>query len=274
MKTVFVLGGAAFALAMAAPDARAEVINCTTINTLPTVIGVQGVYCLKGDLATSMTSGNAILVNTNNVIIDLNGFKLGGLAGGPNTTANGIAAYDRQNITIRNGSIRGFVQDVVFLGGSGHIVEDMRIEGARSTGIRLSGSRMIARDNFITTTGDGVTTGASGIYVDSAIAFSITGNVVSNVSETAVANGIRLENATQSVIEGNEVHAIVGQTGNGIYVGDGTRNVIRKNVVTADSATTGIAAWSSGDACIDNAVSASFTTPLAGCEVSRNNDVF
>ena len=98
------------ALVLAAFQARAETVNCTPITTLPAVITVQGVYCFKGNLATAMASGNAIDIQTNNVVLDLNGFKLGGLSAGLGTNTFGIYALDRQNITIRNGTIRGFRQ--------------------------------------------------------------------------------------------------------------------------------------------------------------------
>ena len=70
--------------------AQAETVNCTPITTLPAVITVQGIYCLTGNLSTAMTSGNAIEIQTNNVVLDLNGFKLGGLAAGSGTGAAGI----------------------------------------------------------------------------------------------------------------------------------------------------------------------------------------
>jgi hypothetical protein len=75
--------------------ARAETVNCTAITSLPFVITVPGVYCFTGHLETAMTSGTAIDIQTNNVVLDLNGFKLGGLAAGLGTTARGIFANNR-----------------------------------------------------------------------------------------------------------------------------------------------------------------------------------
>src|SRR6266542_1190224 len=103
------------AFVLGAAPARAETVNCTAITALPAVITVQGVYCFTGDLATAITSGIAIDIQTNNVVLDLNGFKLGGLAAGPGTTANGIHALNRQNITIKNGTIRGFLEGIVII---------------------------------------------------------------------------------------------------------------------------------------------------------------
>src|SRR5437870_353667 len=56
--------------------AYAETVNCTPITTIPTVITVQGIYCFTGHLSTAITTGNAIDIQTNNVVLDLNGFKL------------------------------------------------------------------------------------------------------------------------------------------------------------------------------------------------------
>src|SRR4249920_3466180 len=74
--------------------------NCTGfITSLPAVITTQGTWCLKQDLATTVTSGSAITINTNNVTIDCNDFKLGGLGAGLATLANGIYSLNRVNAT-------------------------------------------------------------------------------------------------------------------------------------------------------------------------------
>jgi len=118
--------------------ACAETVSCTPITVLPAVITVQGIYCFTGHLSTAITSGNAIDIQTNNVVLDLNGFKLGGLAAGPGTLANGIHAIDRQNITIKNGTIRGFLAAIVLIDAGtsqGHVVEDMRADQNTFVGI-------------------------------------------------------------------------------------------------------------------------------------------
>ena len=107
------------AVVLGAAAARAETTQCTPVTGLPAVITVQGIYCLTGDLSTAITSGNAIEIATNNVILDLNGYKIGGLAAGPGTMANGIMAFGRQNVTIKNGTMlwEGIhLEDGVFVG--------------------------------------------------------------------------------------------------------------------------------------------------------------
>jgi hypothetical protein len=99
---------ALFARGLGPNPARAETVKCRAIRALPAIITVQGVYCLRSDLSTAITSGSAIDIRTNNVGRDLNGFKLGGVDAGPGTEAWGIYASNRQNIAIENGTVRGF----------------------------------------------------------------------------------------------------------------------------------------------------------------------
>ncbi len=60
----------ALATALMATPAKAETIECTVIDSIPFTITVQGIYCFKGNLATTLTSGNMIEIQTNNVTID------------------------------------------------------------------------------------------------------------------------------------------------------------------------------------------------------------
>ena len=161
----------ALALVLVAGPTPGETINCTPITTLPAVITVQGVYCFKGNLQTGMTSENAIDIQTNNVVLDLNGFKLGGLSAGLGTNTFGIYALERQNITVKNGTIRGFRQGIVldgFLASQGHIVEDIRADQNTQVGIHVGGSGNIVRNNQVVATGGTINFGPNadvfGIY--------------------------------------------------------------------------------------------------------------
>ncbi len=149
----------ALASALMATPAKAETIECTVIDTIPFIITVQGIYCLTGHLGTSLTSGDMITVEANNVTIDMNGFKLGGLAAGAGTNARGIYALDRRNITIRNGSIRGFFKGIWLDGGaansSGHLLEDLRLDGNTFIGAQVEGTGNIIRNNQVVKPGQG-----------------------------------------------------------------------------------------------------------------------
>jgi len=90
-------------------DAAQSYDNCTGfITSLPATISTQGTWCLNKDVSTAVTSGAAITIAANNVTLDCNDFKLGGLAAGLTTQAVGVYALDRFNISVRHCNIRGF----------------------------------------------------------------------------------------------------------------------------------------------------------------------
>src|SRR5438093_8537146 len=88
----------------------------------------------------------------NNVVLDLNSFKLGGLSAGPGTQATGIFASNRQNLTIKNGTIRGFLRGILLIdsgASQGHIVEDIRADQNTVIGIQVEGAGTIVRNNQV-----------------------------------------------------------------------------------------------------------------------------
>ncbi|HMB42890.1 MAG TPA: right-handed parallel beta-helix repeat-containing protein, partial [Luteimonas sp.] len=130
--------------------------NCVGyITTLPAVITTQGTWCLKQDLATAITSGSAITINNNNVTIDCNDFKLGGLSAGTGTLSSGIYAVSRSNITVRRCNVRGFFIGVNLYATTtgGNLVEDNRLDGNTLEGLSVFGDGSIVRRNVITNTG-------------------------------------------------------------------------------------------------------------------------
>jgi len=262
-------------------SARAETINCTEITAIPRVITVQGVYCLKGNLATSLTSGNMIDIQTNNVTIDFNGFKLGGLAGGASTFAIGILAENRKNITIRNGAIRGFrrgihlVQSVAGVS-SGHLIEDLLLDGNTAAGMQLAGNGITVRRNRVVNTGSGTnTTIANGIVVNNFSNSVIADNLVSGTSGTSFARGILISQSSLTEVRGNTILDSKDATKNFgielIFSSDIT--LIGNRVLNAaTTGTTGISTVSStGVNCIGNTI-AGFATALLGCDFSAGNN--
>jgi hypothetical protein len=202
------------ALTLTAP-AQAETVHCTAITALPTVITVQGIYCFTADLTTAMTSGNAIDIQTNNVVLDLNGFKLGGLAAGLGTGAYGIRALNRQNITIKNGTVRGFYLGI-FLENSGssqgHVVEDIRADQNTVVGIQVNGAGTIVRNNQVVATGGTTTQGlnanAFGIIVVGAGPRVLNNDVINTVKQgTGTAWGILLDAVTGGMAVNNRITA-------------------------------------------------------------------
>ena len=155
--------------------------NCTAfIDTLPATISTQGTWCLRHDVTTAITIGNAITINTNNVTIDCNDFKIGGLQAGTGTTTYGIYATDRLNATVRHCGIRGFYYGILLVGGSGggHLVEDNRFDGNTSRGLYVSGDGSLVQRNRVNTTG--------GSTVDLGVAYGITATYGVDILDNSV----------------------------------------------------------------------------------------
>ena len=215
---------AAIAAASGAPPAQAaeSFDSCAgTIASLPAVISTQGVWCMQGDLSSASTSGNAITVTANNVTIDCNGFKLGGLAAGPATTSFGIFAENRTNITVRHCNLRGFLAGIAIVGtGGGHVVEDNRFDGITFVGVSVEGDGSAIRRNQVFDTGgstlepvaqlQGITLLGSGDIIDNAV----RGVDASYLPEADVI-GIFVANARGASVRDNRVSGLVKGTGAG-----------------------------------------------------------
>ena len=194
-------------------SARAETIDCTAITSLPYVIATQGVYCLTGNLSTSMTSGNAITISTNNVTLDLNSYKLGGLGAGDSTNATGIYSYQRKNITIKNGIVRGFrygIQlddDSPYTTSSGHVITGILADQNTFVGIIVKGlGNTVSHNTVVDTGGSTLSPRAFGIDIIGASA-KVVNNVVSQTTaqSTGDAVGIFLGDANYSLVQNNTV---------------------------------------------------------------------
>ena len=147
MRSMNRLAGITLVLLAVSAAARAEVTGCTEISSVPSTLSLPGIYCLNSSLVASVTSGAAIAVSADDVVVDLNGHTLE--AAGPNN-ALGVRTIANKNVTVRNGTIRGFA-GAVALGNSGatsqgHIVEKLRAEGSTSFGIRVQGAGSIVRN--------------------------------------------------------------------------------------------------------------------------------
>jgi parallel beta-helix repeat protein len=197
----FALG--ALVLVLGTGTARAdETTFCNAyITTLPYTISTQGHYCFDRNLSTAQTTGNAITINSDFVVLDLNNFKLGGGSAGMGTLAHGIFAANRSNITIRNGNIRGFAFGIRLgsqgaTSGQNFLIENNVLDGNTLAGILVHGSSYIVRNNVVSNTGGSTATNANhclggpqpfttGIAIDDASCNfggrgEITGNTVIN----------------------------------------------------------------------------------------------
>ena len=229
--------------------------SCTGfIDALPAVIGTQGTWCLRKDLATGVSSGNAITVNANNVTIDCNGFKLGGLAAGPATLTRGIYASNRLNLTVRHCNLRGFNRGAVADAGGGHVFEDNRFDGNTVMGLFVSsaGNITVRRNEVFDTGGAPGGLTSYGILVAGSSACAITDNTVAGV-QASLAEGFTgsFTYGLQVVCAGAELRA----------------NRVTGLAFEGDGGTYGILTTGEGNRIVDNFVHGSGVV-LAGTGIS------
>jgi parallel beta-helix repeat protein len=243
------------------------------IDSVPTTISTPGVWCLRHDVSTSVSTGSAINIAANNVTIDCNDFKIGGLGAGNASGAIGIYANSRQNATVRHCNVRGFQRGIWLNGGAGHLIEDNRLDNNLNRGITVYGENNRVQRNRVYDTGglpgspDSFAIVVYGDVIDNTVAGVFATNATSDTyGITAYANG--------SEVRGNRVRGLVvtgGGTAIGIYSVD-AGVTLADNRVSAATVTSGAGIYGSGSNtfCVGNTV-VNFSTAYAGCGASDGN---
>jgi hypothetical protein len=221
------------------PRIAINIVNTPGDSSYHYIISSSGSYYLTGDVVTNIS---AIGVNADNVTIDLMGYSLAGA--GPGITY-GVYMYERNNVEIRNGTIRDFhtgICDPNILSHD-HQVIDVRCVSNTQDGIRLSGTGNLVKDCTVSDNGHSATTSTRGIEVG--YNSTVTGNIIRNNGVSVTGSfGIYGINAsfgctvTDNVVSGNGTSAAV--IVDGIKVNSGstiTGNTVYRN---GDSATSGL----------------------------------
>jgi hypothetical protein len=215
-RRALVLSMAAGAL-MSGAAASGETVDCRRIVSVPATISRPGIYCLTRNVSTATATGSAIAIESDDVVLDLNGFSLDGVAG-PATEAYGILAFNRRNVAVHNGTVRGFFIGVVLAEGpdaEGNVVEGIHAEANTAGGIAAGGHGVEVRKCRVVQTG-GSTSPLAG---ESATGIALTGtggrvtdnNVVDVLAKRAW--GIHATRSDTAVIEGNHVSNSAPMTG-------------------------------------------------------------
>lgn len=278
------IGAAALSAALlscGATDARAETFHTCTgfIASVPTTISTQGIWCMNKDLASNLASGNLITIDTNNVTIDCNGYKLGGLGAGVSTATYGIFAVGRNNVTVRGCNIRGFKRGLSLAGAEtgGHTIVDNRFESNTEAAVFLGGTGNRLRGNLVLDSGGSPGAfGTFGIYVvgDADVIDNTVDGVVPSGAEADYGSyGIALVSSANSVARGNRVREIAGGTSEayGIAVYSGTYATVEDNVVSNGTGSAAFSFFCSNEAIIAGNRAMSFGTLLSGCDDDGDN---
>jgi parallel beta-helix repeat protein len=223
-----------------------------------------------------MSSGAAITLAANNITLDCNDFKLGGLAAGLSTQAAGVLALERGNATVRNCNIRGFRYGI-HLEGSGHLVEDNRLDNNTSYGIVVGGDGSIVRRNRILDTGAS-TVGLVAAGISAGGSVDIIDNTVAGVAALREGQGdnfgIWTAGNLSGTVTGNRIRGIaVEASGWAIYSSGAGRVVLANNDLLGgtQAGDGGISCADAQGTAIGNAV-AGFTTSIAGCTIGAGNN--
>jgi hypothetical protein len=173
---------------------------CTPITAVPAVITAPGSYCVIGHLVTSQASGAAIEIQADDVVLDMTQGGVDGSAGGPDSTAAGIYALDRNNITIMGGSIMFFAYGILlensapdFSNTRGHRVSDMLVDVSRRVGIEVRGVDTVLTRNLVSSTGTGGDGSIAAILAWGAGAVVFQNNIVSNETRVAQASATAIQ---------------------------------------------------------------------------------
>ena len=238
--------------------------------TLPSIAGAQAQVSgprACGQTITQSTTltahlgpcpNNGIIVGADNITLNLNGFRIFGIAGTSGDGA-GVLLQNRTGVTVQNGEITDFDGGVVILGGSNNTVTGIRARNnlgrvnettgpnaLYGDGILIQGSRSNRiinnhTDNNGPFSGIGVIRGdADHPAIPAADApfnliqgNTVTNNVACRRGSTCDNDGIRIEpNVTDTQIIANQV---VGNGLDGISLfGGTTRNFVSRNNVSSN----------------------------------------
>lgn len=265
----------ALPFAPAAP-ARAASERYVAITSVPYTITTPGCYRLIANLTASAAYGGGITINCDNVVVDLDGFTIvNGLQPSYAGPTAAVMASNRSNITVRNGTVRGFYEGV-HLGAAnqslyGLVVEDMTVIGCWKAGVNVEGANagIVRRCTVVATQSSSSSVDAlAGIVVSGIGAWVHDNAVFKTVGATSFA--IHVAGSPRAVVERNKI-ANDGY----IYGASSGINAGGENIVVADNRITsmnvGITYGTTGTGAYRGNITVGCYTPFVGGTDAGNN---
>jgi parallel beta-helix repeat protein len=217
-----ILGGAAPSAAPAAARTGAPCIRVTRPGTQ-----VQGeVKVCPGRYRVRDPQERGVLVVVGSgTRLDLSGVTLesGDTAAG-GFVGVGVASRGVERVTVVGGTVRGYRYGVRLEGGRAHRVEGIDLSGSRAQRLHSTPARYDERDWLDIFRPDTFETYGAGLFVEDAVAPTITG-----VTAREAQNGIMLSGVREGYVAGNDVS---GNSGWGIALWRSSRNTIVRNVAS------------------------------------------
>jgi hypothetical protein len=287
MRSILSLAVLAAAVSLTPADARAaqSYDNCTGfITALPATISTQGTWCLNKNLATNISSGAALTIDSHNVTIDCNDFRIASTNTANSVRASGIYANARHRLVVRNCLVQNYHWGIRLIGDSA-LVEDNRVEGNNFIGIGVSGEGTVIRGNRVLDTG-----GTNYVWNPRAVGIytagesEILGNLVNGVFATAGTNAMAfginpVDPLNGSVIDNNVKNVVADGTGeaHGVsFFGTTNRVTVDSNNIVGTGVANTIGVYcpaSNGAAVVANVING-FSLPLYQCTNYDGNAMY
>jgi len=185
----------------------AQISYGTAITTVPYNITKAGVYRFTKDLGYTGLTKYAIGVEATDVVIDLNGYELVAVSGTTNV-ATGIQCPENR-VTIKNGSIRGFLNGVVVTADYSRVT-GLLVANCLASGISVLGNHSEISHNRVSQTGG---SGNNGLYSIGIALTGTNGTVNDNDVQTTFqtdtnghySDGIRIRGCQNVIVSNNRV---------------------------------------------------------------------
>ena len=219
--------------------------SCRGVTAFPANLNSPGVYCLSYKyIDFGMTTGTLITISADNVVFDLNGATLDGTTTQRPTSTNpsyGIRAYNHSNITIRNGTVKGFGYGISLTAPLGYVgptrkshnfvIENMQVVNSNTIGIEVLGNDSTIRSNFVAHTGGsqvsggdvmGIRAGGNSVrIIDNDVSYTVP-----HIKQPGATHGISLAGGRDFIIVNNRI----SEAPFGIYGGNINWGIYRDNI--------------------------------------------
>ncbi len=222
-----------------------QMAPATPIDSAPFTITAPGAYVLTSNL---VSSGHGLVIQSDNVTVDLNGFALTSTGGGSfyGVYLEGTGARTVNQVSVRNGSLRGFQTGIWLSRASGCRFEQVNVLASGSYGVLFYGGYGACDGNQFTAC-NVIGSGGLGLYL-SGNGSSASGNVFEECCVSGCADkGVQIYRGAGKC-EGNRFAGCIihDNGGYGLIVSGGLATDVRDCLV-GDNGSSGIRFDNSSD---------------------------
>lgn len=269
--------------------ALAQSADCVEMGSLPSTITQPGKYCLAQDYTINSATARAITIAANDVTLDCRGHTIRNLAASNAGSSEGIYAFGRSNLTVKNCRIQGgFTNGISLVQDNAkpttayyNTIENNFVGGPYWHGIRAYGSALEIRGNRVYDVGGQLNTYAIGLRLaGSSAAGSFKLHIVQDNAFSGTnspynnAYGILADSSLASIIRMNSMVGTTATNQNfrsyGVRIVTGQVNTIVDNHIVGSPYDNDIGIQTpTGNSCHDNTIRS--PTPTLGCDASLGN---